>query len=44
MLANHCNLATKAIAAVFLFVRDDIINEVFFPTDPCEHTFEGWCS
>ncbi len=42
MLANKRNIATEAIALMFLFVRDDIDNPRLTTTEPCEHTFGGW--
>ncbi len=42
MLANRRNIATEAIAFVFLFVREDIVNPRRCTSEPCEHTFGGW--
>ena len=42
MLANRHNIATEAIAFIFVCVREDIVNPCQCTSEPCEHTFGGW--
>jgi hypothetical protein len=42
MVANKRNIATEAVAFMFLFVRDDIDQPRLTTTEPCEHTFGQW--